>query len=66
MLPERPTGTEPRGIAVTPNGTFLYVANHTGDDSAFEGKSRKHLGRQNGLSRIVLRVMAGQNGRRVG
>src|SRR4029450_4641768 len=24
-----PSGTEPRGCALTPNGTLLYVANHT-------------------------------------
>ncbi len=28
-MKEVPTGTEPRGCALTPNGNLLYVANHT-------------------------------------
>ena len=29
MVATIPVGTEPRGCALTPNGTLLYVANHT-------------------------------------
>ena len=29
VVAEIPVGTEPRGLAITPNGTRLYVANHT-------------------------------------
>ena len=40
-----PVGTEPRGCALTPNGTLLYVANHTeGTVSIIDTASRTVVG----------------------
>ena len=37
-----PVGTEPRGCALTPNGSLLYVANHTeGTVSIVDASERK-------------------------
>ena len=45
VVAEIPVGTEPRGLAMTPNGTKLFVANHTaGTVSIIDPGTRSVLG----------------------